>query len=198
MKELIVMSFKRRDKSIQLGLVGSLTKIKEYPLQASLPEIMEKIKGIVELLTQQREIIKNNRDQWYQYSIDLQKDMKIKLDIIRNLENEIDLQKNLVSCIAETDLTGIQMIVPEIFGLHDCAITTLESMKQMKKENNPKLIPEIQSISYQFKNGLLEFVEYLENMVQSKGETGLRTLDSIVEARNKLIRIAAYIIRDEN
>ncbi len=174
-----------------------MTKIKEYPLQVSLPELMEKIKGIIEALTQQREIIQANRDKWFQFAIDLQKDMKIKLDIIRNLEDEINLQRSLVSCIAETDLTGIPHAAPEVFSLHESAISTLESMKKLQKENNAKLLSETQSISYQFKDCLLEYVEYLETILHSKGEAGLKALDNIVEARNKLTQISAYIIKEK-
>jgi hypothetical protein len=171
--------------------------MKEYPLRASLPELMEKIKGIIESLTQQRELIRANHDKWFQFAIDLQKDMKIKLDIIRNLENEIDLQKSLVNCIAETDLTGIPRIIPEIFSLHESAIATLESMEKLQKENNAKLISEVQSRSYQFKNGLLDYVEYLETVLPSKGEAGLKSLDKIIESRNKLTQISAYIIKEK-
>jgi hypothetical protein len=174
-----------------------LTKINEYPLKASFTEIMEKIKGIIESLTQQREIIQANRDKCFQFAIELQKHMKFKLDIIRNLEDEIDLQKDLVSCIAETDLTGIPFIVPEIFSLHESATATLESMEKLQKENNAKLLSEIQTRSYQFKNGLLDYVEYLETVLPSKGEAGLKALDNIVEARNKLTQISAYIIKEK-
>jgi hypothetical protein len=177
--------------------VSRLTKINEYPLQASFAEIMEKIKGIIESLTQQREIIQANRDKCFQFAIELQKNMKFKLDIIRNLEDEIDLQKSLVSCIAESDLTGIPFVVPEIFSLHDSAIATLNSMEKLQKENNAKLISEIQTRSYQFKNGLLDYVEYLETVLPSKGEAGLKSLDKIVEARNKLTQISAYIIKEK-
>ncbi|WP_455368438.1 hypothetical protein, partial [[Eubacterium] cellulosolvens] len=124
-----------------------MTKVKEYPLRISLPELMEKINGIIESLSKQREIIQANRDKWFQFAIDIQKEMKIKLDIIRNLEDEIDLQQSLVKCIAETDLTGIPRIVPEIFNLHESAIATLESMEIIQKENNAKLISEIQTRS---------------------------------------------------
>ena len=158
---------------------------------------MEKINGIIEALNKQREIIEANRDKWVQFTIDIQKDMKIKLDIIRNLEDEIDLQSNLVNCIAETDLSGIPRIVPEIFGLHESAIATLESLEMLQKENNAKLISEVQSRSYQFKNGLLDYVEYLEMVLPSKGEEGLKALDKIVEARNKLTLISAYIIKEK-
>jgi len=171
--------------------------MKEYPIRVSLPELMEKIKGIIEALTQQRELIRANHDKWFQFAIDLQKDMKIKLDIIRNLEDEINLQRNLVSCIADTDLTGIPRIVPEVFSLHEAAISTIESMEKMQKENDAKLISEIQSRSYQFKSGLLDYVEYLETVLPSKGEAGLKALDKIVEARNKLTQISAYTIKEK-
>lgn len=159
---------------------------------------MEKINGIIESVNKQREIIQANRDKWFQFAIDIQKDMKIKLDIIRNLEDEIDLQKGLVSCIAEVDLSGISGIMPDIFSLHESAIATLESMEKMQKENNAKLISEIQSRSYQFKNYLLDFVEYLEMVLPSKGEDGLKALDKIVETRNKLTQISTYIIKEKN
>ena len=175
-----------------------MTKIKEYPLRASLPELKEKINGIIQALNEQREIIQVNRDKWFQFAIDIQKDMKIKLDIIRNLEVEIDLQKSLVKCIADVDLSGIPRIVPEIFSLHVSAIATLEPMEKMQKENNAKLISEIQSRSYQFKNALLDYVEYLAMVLPSKGETGLKALDQIVETRNKLTQISAYIIKEKN
>ncbi len=174
-----------------------LSKIKEYPLRASRAEIMEKMKGIIEHLTKQREIIQANRDKWFQFAIDIQKVMKIKLDIIRNLENEIDQQKNLVNCIIGIDLEGIPLIVPEIFGLHDAALTTLDSMEKLQKENDAKLISEIQSRSYKFKNGLLDFVEYLETMLPKTGETGIIALDKIVEARNKLTEASAYTIKEK-
>ncbi len=174
-----------------------LTKTHEYPLQASFTEIMEKIKGIIESLTKQREIIQANRDKCFQFAIELQKNMKFKLDITRNLEDEIDLQKDLVTCIAESDLTGIPFVVPEIFSLHESAMATLESMEKLPKENNAKLISEIQSRSYQFKSGLLDYVEYLETVLPGKGEAGIKALDKIIEARNKLTQISAYIIKEK-
>lgn len=159
---------------------------------------MEKINGIIKALSKQREMIKANREKWFQFAIDIQKDMKIKLDVIRNLEDEIDLQESLVKHIAEADLSGIPRIGPEIFSLHESAIATLESMEKIQKENNAKLISEIQSRSYQFKNGLLNYVEYLEMLLPSKGEAGLKALGQIVEARNKLTLISAYIIKEKN
>jgi hypothetical protein len=159
---------------------------------------MEKINGIIQALNKQREIIQANHDRWFQLAIDIQKGMKIKLDIIRNLEDEIDLQRSLVKCIAEVDLSGIPRIVPEIFSLHESAIATLEHMEKMQKENDAKLISEIQSRSYQFKNGLLDYVEYLEMVLPSKGAAGLKALEQIIETRNKLTQISAYIIKEKN
>ncbi|WP_455278627.1 hypothetical protein [[Eubacterium] cellulosolvens] len=171
--------------------------IKEYPLQASLQEIKDKFDAIIEALTKQINIIRENREQWTKYASAMQKDMKIKLDIIRNLEENINLQKNLIKKIYEADLSDIQINVPATFQIKEFADSTLESIENMKDKDDPKLLSEIQSQFYVFNNGLLDYVEDLEVIWANKGNKALEDLQAIIKERNNLTTLMAYTIKDE-
>jgi hypothetical protein len=174
-----------------------LPAIKEYPLQASLQEIKDKFDAIIEALTKQINIIRENREQWTKYASAMQKDMKIKLDIIRNLEENINLQKNLIKKIYEADLSDIQINVPATFQIKEFADSTLESIENMKEQDDPKLLSEIQSQFYVFNNGLLDYVEDLEVIWSNKGNKALEDLQAIIKERNNLTTLMAYTIKDE-
>lgn len=178
-------------------LVSQLPAIKEYPLQASLQEIKDKFDAIIEALTKQINIIRENREQWTKYASAMQKDMKIKLDIIRNLEENINLQKNLIKKIYEADLSDIQINVPATFQIKEFADSTLESIENMKDKDDPKLLSEIQSQFYVFNNGLLDYVEDLEVIWSNKGNKALEDLQAIIKERNNLTTLMAYTIKDE-
>lgn len=172
--------------------------IKEYPLQVSLQEIKDKFDAIIEALTKQINIIRENREQWTKYALAMQKDMKIKLDIIRNLEENINLQKNLIKKIYEVDLSDIQINVPATFQIQEFADSTLESIVNMKNKDDPKLLSEIQSQFYVFNNGLLDYVEDLEIILSNKGNKALGDLQAIIKERNNLTTLMAYTIKDEH
>jgi len=175
-----------------------LPGIKEYPLQVSLQEIKDKFDAIIEALTKQINIIRENREQWTKYALAMQKDMKIKLDIIRNLEENINLQKNLIKKIYEVDLSDIQINVPATFQIQEFADSTLESIVNMKNKDDPKLLSEIQSQFYVFNNGLLDYVEDLEIILSNKGNKALGDLQAIIKERNNLTTLMAYTIKDEH
>lgn len=179
-------------------LVSWLPAIKEYPLQASLQEIKDKFNAIIEALTKQINIIRENREQWTKYALAMQKDMKIKLDIIRNLEEDINLQKNLIKKISEMDLSDIQINVPATFQIQEFADSTLESIENMKNKDEPKLLSEIQSQFYVFNNGLLDYVEDLEIILSNKGNKALEDLQAIIKERNNLTTLMTYTIKDEH
>ncbi len=70
------------------------------------PETIDKLKEIAKALTDQSEIISENRSLWLQYVLDIQKEMKFQIDIFRSLEDEINLEKKVVSDIIEADPSG--------------------------------------------------------------------------------------------
>lgn len=183
---------------MHLWLVSYLPTIEEYPLRATHQEIMDKLNGIINALTSQVNIIQENREQWTKYVLDMQKGMKIKLDLIRNLEEDIHFQKNLLKKISKTDLSGIPINVPMVFELHKFANSTLESIEKMKSKEDPEILSEIQSKFYIFKNALLDFVTDLEMILPSKGNKGLEDLEAIIEERNNLTKMMAYTIREED
>lgn len=172
--------------------------IEEYPLQATTQQVMNKLHEIIDALTRQRDIILENHEQWTKYTIDMQKDMKVKLDVIRNFEENLDVQMKLVKQIVKADLSGIPHNVPAIYELHKFTHSTLESIENMKNKDDPKILLEVQSRFFIFKNTLLDYVEYLEMALPSKGKKALEELKPIIEERNKLTMAMAYTIKDEN
>ena len=183
---------------MHLYAVSYLPTIEEYPLRASRQEIIDKLNGIMDALTSQLKIIKENREQWTKYVLDMQKGMKIKLDLIRNLEEDINFQRNLVKKISETDFSGIPINIPIVFELHKFANSTLESIEKMKSKGNPEILSEIQSKFYIFKNTLLDFVTDLEMILPRKGKKALENLEAIIEERNNLTKAIAYTIKEED
>jgi hypothetical protein len=173
-----------------------LPPIEEYPLRATTQEVINKLNEIIDALTRQQNIILQNHEQWTKYTLKMQKDMKVKLDVIRNFEEDLDTQIKLVKQIAKADLSDIPSNVPAIYELHKFAHSTLESIENMKNKDDPKILLEVQSKFFIFKNSILDYVEYLEMVLTSKGKNALEDLKPIIEERNKLTMVMAYTIKD--
>ena len=158
---------------------------------------MNKLNEIIDELNRQRDIILENREQWTKYILKMQKDMKVKLDVIRNFEESLDAQIKIVKKIAKLDLSGIPVNIPAIYELNKFSHSTLESIENMKKKDDPKILLDVQSNFFTFKNTLLDYIEYLEMVLSTKGEKVLEELKSIIEERNKLTMAVAYTIRED-
>jgi len=162
------------------------------------PETLDKLKEIVEALTEQSEIVSENRSLWLQYVLDIQKEMKFRIDIFRSLEDEINLEKKVVSDIIEADPTGDTHIPDSISELHESALTTLEAIEKMKESSDMNVIQEIQTAHSRFKISLLEYIQYLDSKLGSLGGKGLEALQTILEDVDSLESLMPYVIKSSN
>jgi len=162
------------------------------------PETLDKLKEIVEALTEQSAIVSENRSLWLPCVLDIQKEMKFQIDIFRSLEDEIDLEKKVVSDIVEADPTGDTHIPDAILELHEFALSTLEAIKKMKASRDMNVIQEIQTAHLRFKINLLAYVQYLDSKLGSLGAKGLEILQTIIEDVDSLESLMPYVIQSSN
>jgi len=161
-------------------------------------ETINRLREIVETLAQQSNMIHENRDRWMHHILEMQKDMKYRVDMFRSLEEEVNLQKKIVSGIIEADPSGRLHIPQAISELHELALTALKLIENMKTVENPELILKIQSARLQFKMNLLDYIQYLEMELGKRGGKSLEILDTILEDVDDLEQKMPYIIQTEN
>lgn len=162
------------------------------------PETLDKLKEIVKALTDQSEIVSENRSLWLPYVLDIQKEMKFQIDIFRSMEDEINLEKKVVSDIIEADPTGDTHIPDSISELHEFALSTLEAIERMKARRDMNVIQEIQTAHLRFKINLLEYIQYLDSKLGSLGGKGLEVLQTILEDVDSLESLMPYVIQSSN
>jgi len=158
---------------------------------------MKRLGEIVEALTRQSNIIREAQDRWLHLVIDMQKDMKFRVDMFRSLGDEVNLQKKIINGIVEADPSGHLHISQAISELHELALAALRLIEKMKTTENPELILQIQSANSQFKMNLLDYIQYLEIELGRRGGKSLEVLDNILADVNELERMLPYIIQTE-
>ena len=162
------------------------------------PETLDKLKEIVKALTDQSEIVGESRSVWLPFVLEMQKEMKFQIDIFRSLEDEINLEKKVVSDIIEADPTGDTHIPDSISELHEFALSTLEAIEKMKVSRDIKIIQEIQTVHLRFKINLLGYIQYLDSKLGSLGGKGLEGLQTILEDVDSLESLMPRIIQSSN
>ncbi|MEM3004286.1 MAG: hypothetical protein QXO25_04730 [Candidatus Bathyarchaeia archaeon] len=169
----------------------------ETAMRGDPDETMNRLRSIVEALAHQSDIIHENNARWIRHVLEMQKDMKFRVDIFRSLEDEVNLQRKIVSGIIDADPSGRMHIPQAISELHELALAALNLTENMKTSDDPELILKIQSANSEFKANLLDYIQYIEMELGRRGE-GLEVLDAILEDVNSLERSLPYIFQTED
>ena len=161
-------------------------------------ETTDKLNEIIDALARQTDIVRENRQRWLRFVLEIQKDMAYQIDIFHGLEDELSLQKKLIQDIVEVYPPRSVHIPEAIEELHGLASRTLELVEKMRLSEDPKLIPEIMSSNYGFKFNLFNYIDYLEMEFKNWAGNGLQKFRFVLEDRNNLEQQSPYVLKAGN
>lgn len=163
-----------------------------------ISETTVKLNEIIDTLARQTDVVKENRQRWLRFVLEIQKDMAYQIDIFHGLEDELSLQKKLIEDIVDVNPPRSVHIPEAIEELHGLASRTLELIEKMRLTEDPKLIPEIMSSNYGFKINLFNYIDYLEMEFKNWASKGLQKFRLVLEDRDNLQQQSPYVMKAGN
>lgn len=170
----------------------------ETESKGPISETTVKLNEIIDALARQTDIVRENRERWLRFVLEMQKDMAYQIDIFHGLEDELSLQKKLIQDIVEVKPPRSVHITEAIEELHGLSSKTLELIEKMRLTEDPKLIPEIISSNYGFKMNLFNYIGYLETEFRNWAGKGLQKFRLVLEDRDNLEQQSPHVLKAGN
>ncbi len=170
----------------------------ETESKGPISETTDKLNEIIDTLARQTDIVRENRERWLRFVLEIQKEMAYQIDIFHGLEDELSLQKKLIQDIVEVNPPRSVHIPEAIEELRGLTSRTLELIEKMQLTEDPKLIPEIISSNYGFKMNLFNYIDYLEMEFKNWAGKGLQKFRLVLEDRDNLEQQSPYVLKAGN